>query len=50
MHSDVGGNVLIEPAIEHHVANGGAHSRQMEAEKGEEVEPCLINYEIKGMF
>ena len=33
------GNVLIEPAIEHHVTNGRAHCRQMEAEKREEVKP-----------
>ena len=44
-HSDVRGNVLIEPAIEHHVTYGGAHGRQMEAEKGEVVEPWLINHE-----
>ena len=32
-------DVLIEPAIEHHIADCGAHCSQVETEEGEIVEP-----------
>lgn len=35
----MGGDVLIEPAIEQHVADGGAHGDQVEAEERQTVEP-----------
>ena len=33
------GDILIEPAIEQHVADCGAHCCQVETEEGEVVEP-----------
>ena len=35
----MGGDVLIEPAVEQHVADGGAHGDQVEAEERQTVEP-----------
>ena len=32
-------DALVEPAVQQHVANGGAHGGQVEAEEGEVVEP-----------
>ena len=33
------GDGLIKPAVEDHVADGGAHRRQVETEEREVVEP-----------
>ena len=33
------GDGLIKPAVEDHVADGGAHRGQVEAEEGEVVQP-----------
>ena len=36
---EVWGDVVVEPAVEDHVAQGGAHRNQVEAEEREEVQP-----------
>ena len=33
----VGGDVLVEPAVEEHVTDGGAHGQEMEREEGDVV-------------
>ena len=33
----LGGDVLVEPAVEEHVADGGAHGQEMETEEGDVV-------------
>ena len=55
----MGGDVLIEPAVEQHVADGGAHGDQVEAEERQTVEPgatkirnkffitCFVKYIFK---
>ena len=35
----MGGDVLIEPAVQEHVADGGAHGDQVEAEERQTVKP-----------
>ena len=35
----LGGDVLVEPAVDQHVANGGAHGHQVETEEREVVIP-----------
>ena len=37
------GNILVEPAVENHVADGGAHGGQVEAEEGEVVETKITS-------
>ena len=36
---EVRGDVVVEPAVEDHVAQRRAHRHQVEAEEGEEVQP-----------
>ena len=36
---ELAGDILVEPAVEDHVADGGAHRGQVEAEEREVVEP-----------
>ena len=35
----LGGDVLVEPAVDQHVADGGAHGHQVETEEREVVIP-----------
>ena len=42
----MGGDVLIEPAVEEHVADGGAHGDQVEAEERKTVKPMNKQYKI----
>ena len=36
---ELAGDILVQPAVEDHVADGGAHRGQVEAEEREVVEP-----------
>ena len=36
-------NVVVEPAIEEHVTDGGAHGNKVTTEEEEEVEPKIIS-------
>ena len=36
----LGGNVLVQPAVEQHVADGRGHRDQVETEEGEVIEPA----------
>ena len=38
----MGGDVLIEPAVQEHVADGGGHGDQVKAEERQTVKPGAI--------
>ena len=38
------GDVLVEPAVDQHVTDGGGHRDQVETEEGEVIEPAETNY------
>ena len=39
----LGGDVLVQPAVDEHVADGGGHRHQVETEEWEVVEPAGTN-------